>query len=131
MRILVAEDNAVNRIVLTTILNQVGVNPVVVNDGQEAVDAWRTEDWDLILMDIQMPVMDGLTATRIIRQEEAERGSARTAILALTANVMAHQRQSYIEAGMNGVVAKPIDAAELLIAMEAALEEAAPGGSGS
>ena len=112
--------------VLTTILNQVGINPVVVNDGQEAVDAWRTEDWDLILMDIQMPVMDGLTATRIVRQEEAERGTARTPILALTANVMTNQRQSYIEAGMNGVVAKPIDAAELLIAIEAALEGAAP-----
>ena len=128
LRILVAEDNAVNRIVLTTILNQVGVNPVVVNDGQEAVDAWRREDWDLILMDIQMPVMDGLSATRIIRQEEAERGSARTAILALTANVMADQQRSYIEAGMNGLVAKPIEAAKLLIAIEAALEEAAPGG---
>ena len=127
LRILVAEDNAVNRIVMTTILNQVGINPVIVNDGQEAVDAWRREDWDLILMDIQMPVMDGLTATRIIRQEEVERGSAQTAILALTANVMADQRRSYIEAGMNGVVAKPIDAAELLFAMEAALEEAAPG----
>ena len=126
LRILVAEDNAVNRIVLTTILNQVGIKPVIVNDGQEAVDAWRREDWDLILMDIQMPVMDGLTATRIIRQGEVERGSAQTAILALTANVMADQRGSYIEAGMNGVVAKPIDAAELLIAMEAALEEAAP-----
>ena len=130
LRILVAEDNAVNRIVLTTILNQVGVNPVVVNDGQEAVDAWRREAWDLILMDIQMPVMDGLTATRIIRQEEAERGSARTAILALTANVMADQRQSYIEAGMNGLVAKPIEAAKLLIAIEAALEEAVPGAQG-
>ena len=128
LRILVAEDNAVNQIVLTTILNQVGINPVVVNDGQGAVDAWRTEDWDLILMDIQMPVMDGLTATRTIRQEEAERGTARTAILALTANVMADQRQSYIEVGMDGVVAKPIDAAKLLIAIEAALEEVSPGG---
>ncbi|MDO8381123.1 protoglobin domain-containing protein [Phenylobacterium sp.] len=124
LRILVAEDNPVNQIVIQTMLQQAGLNPVVVNDGQEAVDAWRTANWDLILMDAQMPVMDGLTATRVIRQEEAGRGGARTPILALTANVMAHHLSSYMQAGMDGLVGKPIDAAKLLIAMEAALDEA-------
>ena len=125
LRILVAEDNPVNQIVIQTMLQQAGLNPVVVNDGQEAVDAWRTANWDLILMDAQMPVMDGLTAARVIRQEEAGRGGARTPILALTANVMAHHLASYRQAGMDGLVGKPIDAAKLLIAMEAALDEAA------
>jgi signal transduction histidine kinase/ActR/RegA family two-component response regulator len=126
LRILVAEDNSVNQIVIQTILQQAGLNPVVVNDGQEAVDAWRTADWDLILMDAQMPVMDGLTATQTIRQEEAGQGGPRTPILALTANVMAHHRLAYQQAGMDGLVAKPIDATKLLLAMEAALDEAAP-----
>ena len=131
LRILVAEDNPVNRIVIQTILQQAGLNPVVVEDGAEAVEAWRAADWDLILMDVQMPVMDGLTATRIIRQEESGRGRARTPILALTANVMAYHLSSYMQAGMDGLVGKPIDAAKLLIAMEAALDEAAPVASGS
>ncbi|MDP3853989.1 ATP-binding protein, partial [Phenylobacterium sp.] len=126
LRILVAEDNPVNRIVIQTILQQAGLNPVVVENGAEAVEAWRAADWDLILMDAQMPVMDGLTATRIIRQEESGRGSARTPILALTANVMAYHLSSYMQAGMDGLVGKPIDAAKLLIAMEAALDGAAP-----
>ncbi|WP_421931827.1 response regulator [Phenylobacterium sp.] len=125
LRILVAEDNPVNQIVIQTILQQAGLNPVVVNDGEEAVSAWRTANWDLILMDAQMPVMDGLTATRTIRQEEARQGGPRTPILALTANVMAHHLLAYRQAGMNGLVAKPIDAAKLLLAMEAALDEAA------
>ena len=124
LRILVAEDNPVNQIVIQTRLQQAGLNPVVVNDGQEAVQAWRTQTWDLILMDAQMPVMDGLTATRVIRQEEAGRGGSRTPILALTANVMATHLASYRAAGMDGLVGKPIDAAKLFHAMEAALTEA-------
>ncbi|MDO8325059.1 MAG: ATP-binding protein, partial [Phenylobacterium sp.] len=124
LRILVAEDNPVNQIVIQTMLQQAGLDPVVVNDGQEAVEAWRTANWDLILMDAQMPVMDGLTATRVIRQEEAGRGAPRTPILALTANVMADHLDAYRAAGMDGLVGKPIDAAKLFLAMEAALDEA-------
>ncbi|MFD3262951.1 protoglobin domain-containing protein [Phenylobacterium ferrooxidans] len=124
LRILVAEDNPVNQIVIQTMLQQAGLDPVVVNDGQEAVEAWRTANWDLILMDAQMPVMDGLTATRVIRQEEAGRGAPRTPILALTANVMADHLAAYRAAGMDGLVGKPIDAAKLFLAMEAALDEA-------
>ncbi|MDP1631364.1 MAG: ATP-binding protein [Caulobacter sp.] len=123
LRILVAEDNAINQIVLRTLLNQVGVSPIVVNDGQEALEAWRREHWDMILMDIQMPIMDGVTATRIIRQEEAAKSHVRTAIIALTANVMADQVTAYSEAGMDGTVAKPIEAAKLFAAIEAALTQ--------
>ncbi|MDO9245413.1 MAG: response regulator, partial [Phenylobacterium sp.] len=77
----------------------------------------------------QMPVMDGLTATRVIRQEEAGRGAPRTPILALTANVMADHLAAYRAAGMDGLVGKPIDAAKLFLAMEAALDEAQVAGS--
>lgn len=121
LRVLVAEDNPVNQIVIRAILAQAGVEPVVVGDGKQALDAWRSSAWDLILMDVQMPVMDGITATRNIRLEEQGRTGRPTPILALTANVMTHQQEAYREVGMDGVVAKPISPAELLAAMHALL----------
>jgi len=75
----------------------------------------------VILMDVQMPIMDGLSATRAIRAQEAETGRARTPIIALTANAMTHQVAEYRAAGMDGHVAKPIEAAKLFAALEAAL----------
>jgi signal transduction histidine kinase/AmiR/NasT family two-component response regulator len=127
LRILVAEDNPTNRLVLQTLLQQVGVDPVMVADGEQALTAWRSQDWDLILMDIQMPVMDGVTASRAIRSEETAAGQARTPIIALTANVMRDQVQAYLAAGMDDVVAKPIEVGRLVAAMEAALDEDAAG----
>ncbi|HWF77264.1 MAG TPA: ATP-binding protein [Caulobacteraceae bacterium] len=131
VRVLAAEDNSVNQLVLKTLLHQIGVEPMVVENGQEAVDAWKDAAWDVILMDMQMPVMDGLTAARAIRQAEADMGRAKTPIVALTANAMSHQIQQCLAAGMDGHVAKPIEAARLFAALEAALgeagEEAAPG----
>jgi signal transduction histidine kinase/ActR/RegA family two-component response regulator len=130
LRVLAAEDNAVNQLVLKTLLHQMGVDPVVVDNGQLAVEAWETGDWDVILMDIQMPVMDGLTATAHIRQQELARGRARTPIVALTANAMSHQVEQYIAAGMDGHVAKPIQASDLFEALTraAVADEAQPGG---
>ncbi len=121
IRILAAEDNPVNQVVLKTLLTQAGVEPVVVDNGQEAVEAWRTQAWDVILMDIQMPLMDGVAATREIRSFEATASRARTPIIAVTANAMAHQVAEYAAAGMDRVVAKPLDAAELFEAIEQAL----------
>jgi len=123
LRVLAAEDNSVNQLVLKTLLHQIGVEPLVVDNGQEAVDAWKDAAWDLILMDMQMPVMDGLAAARAIRSAEAEMGRIRTPIIALTANAMAHQIQQCRAAGMDGHVAKPIEAARLFAALEAALAE--------
>jgi len=125
LRVLAAEDNSMNQLVLKTLLSQVGVEPTLVFDGQAAVDAWRAEHWDLILMDVQMPVMDGPTATRLIRKGEAAQGRARTPILALTANAMDHQIADYGAAGMDGFVAKPIEAGRLYEALSTALEAAA------
>jgi len=124
LRVLAAEDNPVNQLVLTTLLAQVGVAPDVVANGEAAVAAWRTGSWDLILMDVQMPVMDGVEAVRIIRAAEAAEGRAHTPILALTANAMAHQVADYLAAGFDGHVAKPIDAGRLYQAMADAVQPA-------
>ncbi len=119
LRILAAEDNPVNQLVLRTLLSQVGLEPTIVNNGAEAVEAWDAADWDVILMDIQMPVLDGLAATRRIRTREADQRRATTPIIALTANTMAHQVDSYYAAGMNGVISKPLKAVDLLTALVA------------
>jgi signal transduction histidine kinase/ActR/RegA family two-component response regulator len=130
LRVLAAEDNAVNQLVLKTLLHQMGVDPTVVENGQLAVEAWAGGDWDVILMDIQMPVMDGLTATAQIRARELAEGRERTPIVALTANAMSHQIEHYVAAGMDGHVAKPIQAAELFAALTGAAvpPQAKPGG---
>jgi signal transduction histidine kinase len=130
LRVLAAEDNSVNQLVLKTLLHQMGVDPTVVDNGEQAVAAWEEGDWDVILMDVQMPVMDGITATGIIRNREADLGRPRTPIIALTANAMSHQVEQYLTAGMDGHVAKPIQAAELFEALTraAAPPQAKPGG---
>jgi CheY-like chemotaxis protein len=117
LRVLAAEDNAVNQLVLKTLLHQLGVEPTVVDNGLAAVVAWEAGEWDVILMDIQMPDMDGLTATARIREAERASGRARTPIVALTANAMSHQVSQYQAAGMDGHVAKPIEAAALFQAL--------------
>jgi signal transduction histidine kinase/ActR/RegA family two-component response regulator len=124
LRVLAAEDNTVNQLVLKTLLNQIGIDPVVVSNGAEAVIAWEENDWDVILMDVQMPKMDGPTAARAIRAQELDSGRYRTPIIALTANVMSHQLAEYITAGMDGHVAKPIEAGRLFEALEAILGDA-------
>jgi signal transduction histidine kinase/ActR/RegA family two-component response regulator len=121
LRVLAAEDNAVNQLVLKTLLQQAGLDLELVGDGRAAVAAWEAGGLDVILMDVQMPEMDGPTATRMIRDREAETGRARTPIIALTANAMAHQVAEYRRAGMDGFVSKPIEVARLFAAIDAAL----------
>jgi signal transduction histidine kinase/AmiR/NasT family two-component response regulator len=123
LRILAAEDNPMNQLVLKTLLGQIGIVPQVVANGADAVEAWEHGAWDVILMDSQMPVMDGISAARQIRRREAQTGRAMTPIIALTANVMHHQVQDYLAAGMNGVVAKPIQIDELFNAINAAVSD--------
>ncbi|MFK0298832.1 ATP-binding protein [Brevundimonas sp. NPDC090276] len=121
VRLLVAEDNRANQLVIDTLLRQVGIAPVIVPDGRAAVAAWEEKPWDLILMDVQMPEMDGPTATSIIRRRELDSGQARTPILALTANAMDHQLAEYRQAGMDGLVAKPIEIEKLFAAITGAI----------
>ena len=126
LRVLAAEDNPTNQLVLKTLLGQIGIEPVVVDNGKAAVEAWAGEPWDVILMDVQMPLMDGPTATREIRAREAAERRAPTPIVALTANAMDHQVREYLAAGMDGFVAKPIQAAQLFEAIVLAAEQGLP-----
>lgn len=119
LRVLAAEDNETNRMILSALLEPAGVDLTFALNGREAVAAFAEAPFDLVLMDIQMPEIGGVEATRAIRASE---GIGRTPILAVTANVMADQIKEYLAAGMDGVVAKPIQAAALLAAIEAALE---------
>jgi signal transduction histidine kinase len=119
LRVLAAEDNATNKLVLRTIMQTFGIDLTLVSDGRQAVDAWAGGAFDLILMDIQMPVMDGVTATRTIRQAEAAAGRPRTPIVALSADAMTHQVNDYLAAGMDMHVAKPIELSKLHAAMRA------------
>lgn len=112
LNILLVEDNATNRLVARTMLNRLGATVAEAEDGVAGLTAARSGGFDLILMDIQMPHMDGVDASRAIR---GLRGAAgQTPIIALTANAMTHQRAEYLAAGMNGMVAKPIAASALL-----------------
>jgi signal transduction histidine kinase/CheY-like chemotaxis protein len=123
LRILAAEDNEVNQLVLRTLLGQAGAEVTLVEDGVAAIAAWEAGDWDIILMDVHMPVLDGVAATRQIRQREAATGRRRTPILALTANAMTHQAAEYRAAGMDQVVAKPLEVSRLFAALDEALGE--------
>ena len=127
LRVLAAEDNRVNQLVLKTLLHQIGVDPVVVDDGQAAIEAWESQAWDVILMDIQMPRVDGPTAVRAIREQERASGRARTPILALTANAMPDQVAAYLAAGMDGHIAKPIETLRLFEALQAVVDTNEPG----
>jgi len=107
IRILLAEDNAINRTVAVRMLERLGPEIDCVSDGREALEALRTHSYDLVLMDVQMPVIDGLEATRRIRASREEFN--KIPIIALTANAMKGDRELCLEAGMDDYLSKPID----------------------
>jgi len=122
LSILVAEDNEINALLARALLVKLGHRPTMVQNGTAAVDAWlaaRTAGtaYDRVLMDLHMPGMDGLEATRRIRAIEAEQDSARTPIVALTANASAEDRDACLAAGMDGFVVKPLDRDRLAAAL--------------
>jgi two-component system, sensor histidine kinase len=124
MRILVAEDNPTNRLVLKTLLAEFEAEITFAEDGLQAVAAFSTGQFDLVLMDLQMPNMDGFEATRTIRKVERIANRPRMPILALSANAMHHHVDEALAAGMDGHVSKPIMLPTLLAAIEKALENA-------
>jgi signal transduction histidine kinase/ActR/RegA family two-component response regulator len=130
LRLLAAEDNPTNQQVLAAVMESLGIDIDIVADGRQAVDAWMVGGYDLVLMDIQMPVMDGIDAAREIRTVELAEKRKRTPIVALTANALTHQIDEYMAAGMDGHVAKPIEIAKLYEAISAALTAAATGAAG-
>ncbi|HJV95376.1 MAG TPA: ATP-binding protein, partial [Albitalea sp.] len=115
LRVLVAEDNGVNQILIKAILDQMGHYSDIVGNGIEAVRQIQAAHYDVVLMDIQMPEMDGETAVRTIRALPSP--AARTPIIALTANAMVEDREAYLRAGMDDYVAKPINARQLSAAI--------------
>ena len=106
-KVLLVEDNIVNQKVGQRFLERLGCEVTLAENGQEAIDAWKIGEFRLVLMDVQMPVMDGYTATRQIR--DLERGRMRTPIVALTANAMSGQLERCLQSGMDGLLTKPLE----------------------
>ena len=120
LRVLVAEDNQVNQMVISMMLRQIGHQVDVVTNGIEACEQVQKAPYDLVLMDVQMPEMDGIAATQAIRSLPAR--CSGIPIIALTANAMEGDRETYLAAGMNDYVAKPIALPQLLAAMNRVLD---------
>jgi CheY-like chemotaxis protein/nitrogen-specific signal transduction histidine kinase len=125
LRVLVVDDHPTNRQVVQLILTSVGVEVTTAEDGQQALAAYETGGLDLILMDMQMPVMDGPTAIREIRRREQARGATRLPIVMLSANAMPEHVAAALGAGADGHVAKPVTPPQLIAAIEAALDNLA------
>ena len=119
MNILLAEDNLINQKFALRALQMKGHNVEVANNGLEAVNLWEGNEFDLILMDVQMPQMDGLEATRQIRsKEQADQTTERTLIVAMTAHAMKGDREKCLSAGMDGYLTKPIRPTRLFSIVE-------------
>jgi PAS domain S-box-containing protein len=113
-RILLVEDNLINQKISKVTLEKSGCRLDVANNGKEGLEKYKQNPYDLVLMDIQMPVMDGLESTRKIREFEKKRGDRHSYIVALTANAMEADRKKALEAGMDGFIAKPFSPKELM-----------------
>lgn len=119
VKILLAEDNEVNQMVARHILEEAGHLVSIANNGLEAVREWHTNEYDLILMDVMMPEMDGLEATKMIRREELSMNGSHIPIVALTANAIKGDREKCLDSGMDDYVSKPFSRSELLSAVDA------------
>ena len=108
LKILAAEDNEINRLVLKQLLSHYECDLTIVEDGNQAINTWKDGAFDLVMMDIQMPLIDGVTAMKEIRRLEKELNRTRTYMVALTANAMTYQVEDYLAAGADGHIAKPI-----------------------
>lgn len=115
--VLMVEDNETNRLILEQILDTLGCKVTLATNGLEALEILRQKTFDLVLMDVQMPIMDGLTASRKIREHEANLGLPRQLIIALTANALAGDREMCMQAGMDDYVAKPVTIGGISTAM--------------
>ncbi len=122
LTVLIVEDNAVNQMVIDELLRGFGHKTFLAENGQQALELVAAGNIDLVLMDCQMPVMDGFEATRRLRDREAEQGRPRLTIIAVTANAIKGDRERCLEAGMDDYVSKPINTVKL----KAALAKHAP-----
>jgi CheY-like chemotaxis protein len=114
VHVLLAEDHPTNRMVVELILGSSGVEVTSVEDGAKAVDRFKTQRFDAVIMDVQMPVMDGLTAIRAIRELEAQAGVPRTPVHVLSTNALPRDFEASLEAGADSHLTKPVNATALL-----------------
>jgi len=121
-RILVAEDDMLASHLIREMLNWHGLDMEPARTGQEAVELWENGSYDMILMDLQMPRLDGISATRMIREKERERGG-HTPIVAMTANTFEEDRERCVAAGMDAYLTKPLDMKKGLDVIMALLEK--------
>jgi CheY-like chemotaxis protein len=121
LRVLVAEDNPINQKVITFMLEPMGMTPVIAGNGREALAFYKIDSFDLILMDMMMPEMDGLAATQAIRAWEKQNNLPRTPIAMLSANAMSEHVQAALAAGCDVHIAKPVTPATLVTGMTEAL----------
>ena len=119
LRCLLAEDNEVNQILAMALLEERGHTVALAQDGRQALELYQQGGFDVIIMDVQMPELDGYEVTAEIRRREEAGALARIPILALTAHAMAGDRERCVEAGMDGYVSKPINRSELFAALQA------------
>ncbi|MGH9613881.1 MAG: response regulator [Bryobacteraceae bacterium] len=112
------DDNAINQNLAVLLVKKQGHSTVVANNGREALELVEKEVFDLVLMDVQMPEIDGVEATIRIRQKEMQKGAARLPVIALTAHAMAGDRERCLAAGMDGYVTKPVRVKELFAAID-------------
>ena len=126
LRVLLAEDNRVNQVVATRLLEKQGHTVVTVENGRDAVAAAEKQSFDLALLDLQMPEMDGLQAVGLIRQNEKATGRCRLPVIALTAHAMRGDRERCLAAGMDGYISKPINRKELFMVIENVLQTCRP-----
>ncbi len=133
LRILAADDNRTNRMILGAMLGQLGVSAVLVADGRAALQAFERQDFDIVILDISMPDMDGLAVMREIRRrilaKPGERGKKLLSILAFTANAMSHQIEAYLEAGFDDCLTKPLQLRRLTEALESSVASARRSGN--
>jgi two-component system sensor histidine kinase EvgS len=132
LRILLAEDDPSNQLPTKILLEKSGYSVVAAENGQEVLDLLAKHDFDCILMDIQMPVMDGVEATKIIRASRNLGAKSRIPVIALTAHAMRGDRESFLAAGMDGYLAKPVIMDELLKILDQVIGKAdrsAPSGA--
>jgi CheY-like chemotaxis protein len=120
-RVLLAEDHPTNQKVVQLILESVGVTPVIVENGSQALDRLKAEPFDVVLMDMQMPELDGLSATTLLRAHERATGGRRTPVIMLTANALDEHVRASLEAGADAHLSKPIRALSLIEAIMAAM----------
>lgn len=113
-KVLVSEDNEINIKVLKIILDKQGLSYEVATNGKLALEMYKQTEYDIVLMDCQMPEMDGLSATRLIREYEKQTSKKNCPIVAMTANAMSGDKEKCLEAGMNDFIAKPFRSQDLV-----------------